>query len=106
MPIEVTPSAAKFISEMIARSGKANVLLQLVDGGCNGYEYKWTTTDETAGDIAIRLNDNNMLYLDKTTAERMYASIISIQPDGLNQKLSILNPNVRNECGCGLSVSF
>lgn len=106
MPIEVTPAAAKFISEMIVRSGKANVLLQLVDGGCNGYEYKWTTTDDTTGDIAIRLNDTNMLYLDKSTAERMYASIISIQPDGLNHKLSILNPNVRNECGCGLSVSF
>lgn len=62
--------------------------------------------DDTNGDIAIRLTSDNMLYLDKTTAEKMYASMIIIEKDGLNKKLTIINPNVKGTCGCGISVNF
>lgn len=105
-PIEVTTSAANYIADMIIKDGKTNVKLELVDGGCNGFEYKWTTTDDANGDIAIRLNSSNVLYLDKLTAEKMYASMIIIEKDGLNKKLTIVNPNVKGTCGCGISVNF
>lgn len=105
-PVEVTTSAAAYISNMIKRDGKKHVRLELVDGGCNGYEYRWTTTDEENGDIAIRLNQENVLYLNKSTAEKMYASMIVMEKEGLNNKLTIINPNIKGSCGCGLSVNF
>lgn len=105
-PVEVTKSAAEFIADMITKQGKKNVKLELVVGGCHGHEYKWTTTDEDNGDIAIRLNADNMLYLDQSTAEKMYASMIIIEKDGINKKLTIVNPNIKGTCGCGLSVSL
>jgi iron-sulfur cluster assembly accessory protein len=105
-PVEVTTSAAGYISDMIKREGKKHVMLELVDGGCNGYEYRWTTTNEEIGDFAIRLNQENMLYLNKSTAEKMYASMIVMEKNGLNNKLTIVNPNIKGSCGCGLSVNF
>jgi len=105
-PIEVTTAAAKYISDMIKNDGKKHVHLELVDGGCNGYEYRWTTTDEETGEFSIRLTQDNMLYLNKSTADKMFASMIVMQKDGLNSKLTIVNPNIKGSCGCGLSVNF
>ena len=106
--IEVTPNAIKHIVDMIARVNKNNLLLEIVPGGCNGFEYKWTPVDnfENDGGIEIRLGENNLLYLNKFTADKMTGSIIAIETTGLNKKLNIINPNVSYSCGCGESVTF
>jgi iron-sulfur cluster assembly protein len=106
--IEVTSNASKHIVDMISRAGKNNLLLEIVPGGCNGFEYKWTPVDDYQNDggIEIRLSENNVLYLNKFTADKMAGSVISIQTLGLNKKLSIINPNVTYSCGCGESVTF
>lgn len=109
IPVEITSAAAAHLVKMIQRDGKKNIILSIVPGGCNGFEYKWEITDgilDQDGDIGIRLSAENILYLSKTTAEKMYASIISIKDDGLSKKLEILNPNVAYACGCGESVNF
>jgi iron-sulfur cluster assembly protein len=106
--IEVTPNASKHIVSMITRDNKRNLLLEIVPGGCNGFEYKWTPVDdfENDGGIEIRLSENNVLYLNKFTADKMTGSIIAIETLGLNKKLNIINPNVSYSCGCGESVTF
>lgn len=106
--IEVTPNASKHIVDMISRVNKNNLLLEIVPGGCNGFEYKWTPIDnfENDGGIEIRLSENNVLYLNKFTADKMTGSIIAIETTGLNKKLNIINPNVTYSCGCGESVTF
>jgi iron-sulfur cluster assembly protein len=106
--IEVTPNAGKHIVDMITRVNKNNLLLEIVPGGCNGFEYKWTPVDdfENDGGIEIRLSENNVLYLNKFTADKMTGSIIAIETTGLNKKLNIINPNVTYSCGCGESVTF
>ena len=109
IPVEITTAAAKHIVKMIERDAKKNIILSIVPGGCNGFEYKWEVTNESLdqdGDVGIRLRSENILYLSKATAEKMYASIISIKEEGLSKKLEILNPNVAYACGCGESVNF
>ena len=109
IPIEVTTAAKEHIVKMVSREGKKNVILDIVTGGCNGFEYKWIVTDDiltAAGDIGIRLSENNMLYLSESTAQRMSASMITLTEAGLSRKLDILNPNVAYACGCGESINF
>lgn len=109
IPVEITTAAASHLIKMIQRDGKKNIILAIVPGGCNGFEYKWEITDgalDQDGDVGIRLSSENILYLSKDTAAKMYASIISIKDDGLSKKLDILNPNVAYSCGCGESVNF
>jgi iron-sulfur cluster assembly protein len=107
--VEVTTAAKSHIIGMILRDGKSNVILDIVPGGCNGYEYKWSTTDEILtenGSTTIRLSDINMLYLTKSATDNMSASVITMKQEGLNRKLEIINPNVAYACGCGESVNF
>jgi Fe-S cluster assembly iron-binding protein IscA len=101
-PVEITASAATYISDAIKRDGKKNVLLELVDDPCNGYEYRWTMTNDENGDIAIRLNHENVLYLKQSTANMMYASAIVMEKDSL----TIMNPNLKGSCGCKLCVNL
>ena len=109
MPIEITDDAKEHIVKMVSREGKKNVILDIVTGGCNGFEYKWIVTDNIlagAGDIGIRLSEDNVLYLGESTAQRMFASMITLTQAGLSRKLEIVNPNVAYACGCGESVNF
>lgn len=109
IPLEVTVAAKSHIIGMILRDGKTNVILDIVPGGCNGYEYKWTLTNDTLtenGSTDIRLSDSNVLYLTKGATDKMSASVITIKQEGLNRRLEIINPNVAYECGCGESVNF
>ena len=108
-PIEITAAAREHIVKMVSREGKKNVILDIVTGGCNGYEYKWTVTDDIlvgVGDVDIRLSEDNVLYLSESTALRMFASMITLTEAGLSRKLDILNPNVAYACGCGESINF
>jgi len=108
-PVEITNKAQKHIVDMIRRDGKANVLLDIVPGGCNGYEYKWTTTNDNIDEpssVSIRLSEDNVLYLKEDAAKKLYASIITMRQEGLSSKLEIINPNVAYACGCGESVNF
>lgn len=97
-PVEVSKSAASYICGMIAKSGKKHVKLEVIDCGCDGHEYKWTTTDDENGDIGIRLNAENMLYLNDDTAKKMYASVIVMEGNEGDKKLSIMNPNIKGSC--------
>lgn len=109
IPLEITTAAKNHIVSMILRDEKTNAILDLVPGGCNGYEYKWTLTDEPLtenGNTDIRLSDANVLYLTKRATDKMSASVITIKQEGLNRRLEIINPNVAYECGCGESVNF
>lgn len=108
-PIEITHLAQKHLVEMVAKSGKSNIILDIVPGGCNGFEYKWIPTDDAIdepGSVSIRLSENNVLYFNEATAKKMYASIITMVKEGLSSKLTIINPNVDYACGCGESVNF
>lgn len=109
IPVEITSAAKNHIVSMILRDGKTSAILDLVPGGCNGYEYKWTLTNEPLtenGSTDIRLSDSNMLYLTTRATDKMSASVITIKQEGLNRRLEIINPNVAYECGCGESVNF
>lgn len=94
-PIEITKSAAKYICDMFTCQDNKNVKLEMVGNVSQGHAYKWTATNESAGDIAIRLNQENVLYLDLATAEKMYASAIVLTKQGNAQHLTIVNPTTK-----------
>jgi Fe-S cluster assembly iron-binding protein IscA len=102
-PLEVTKAAASYISDVIAKSGKKHITLECLDCADNGHEYKLTTTDDENGDIGIRLNAKNVLYLNNDTAKKMYASVIVMEGNNDNKKLSIMNPNIKGSCDTNIN---
>ena len=105
--IKVTPSAAKKVSSLLTKQGRANGVLRVavVGGGCSGLQYKMDLQDapasrdimvETAG-IKVVVDPKSALYV--TGSELDF--IDALQDGGFKVK----NPNAATSCSCGESFS-
>lgn len=105
--IKVTPSAAKKVSSLLSRQGRANGVLRVavVGGGCSGLQYKMDLQDAPANrdivvdssGIKVVVDPKSALYV--TGSELDYVD--ALQDGGFKVK----NPNAATSCSCGESFS-
>ena len=105
--IKVTASAAKKVSSLLLKQGRANGVLRVavVGGGCSGLQYKMDLQDgpaardimvESAG-IKVVVDPKSALYV--TGSELDYRD--ALQEGGFK----VTNPNAATSCSCGESFS-
>jgi len=105
--IKVTASAAKKVSSLLTKQGRANGVLRVavVGGGCSGLQYKMDLQDapasrdimvDTAG-IKVVVDPKSALYV--TGSELDFVD--ALQDGGFKVK----NPNAATSCSCGESFS-
>ena len=104
--ITVTEEAKQYLIRMLRAHDRLAVKLGLDAAGCTGFKYTWTPVTTNIADNVICLDDEYSLVFDKMTALNVVNSTIDIVIEGLNKRLSVINPNVDHMCGCGESVSF
>jgi iron-sulfur cluster assembly protein len=105
--IKVTASAAKKVSGLLNKQGRANGVLRVavVGGGCSGLQYKMDLQDGPAsrdilvetGGIRVVVDPKSALYV--TGSELDYVD--ALQDGGFKVK----NPNAATSCSCGESFS-
>ena len=105
--IKVTASAARKVSGLLIRQGRANGVLRVavVGGGCSGLQYKMDLQDGPAsrdilvetGGIKVVVDPKSALYV--TGSELDYVD--ALQDGGFKVK----NPNAATSCSCGESFS-
>ena len=106
MTVSISDSAVDRINSYISNRGDAlGVRLGVRTTGCSGLAYIVEFVDnllpgdivfETKG-IKIVVNAKSLSYLDGTELD--YAK------EGLNEGFKFVNPNVKDECGCGESFT-
>jgi iron-sulfur cluster assembly protein len=105
--IKVTESAAKKVSSLLSKQGRAHGVLRVavVGGGCSGLQYKMDLQDgpanrdilvESSG-IKVVVDPKSALYV--TGSELDYLD--ALQDGGFKVK----NPNAATSCSCGESFS-
>jgi len=105
--IKVSASAARKVSSLLTKQGRANGVLRVavVGGGCSGLQYKMDLQDapanrdimvESSG-IKIVVDPKSALYV--TGSELDYVD--ALQDGGFKVK----NPNAATTCSCGESFS-
>jgi iron-sulfur cluster assembly protein len=105
--IKVTASAAKKVTGLLTRQGRANGVLRVavVGGGCSGLQYKMDLQDGPAsrdflvetGGIKVVVDPKSALYV--TGSELDYVD--ALEEGGFKVK----NPNAATSCSCGESFS-
>jgi iron-sulfur cluster assembly protein len=105
--IKVTASAAKKVTGLLTKQGRANGVLRVavVGGGCSGLQYKMDLQDSPAsrdilvetGGIKVVVDPKSALYV--TGSELDYVD--ALQDGGFKVK----NPNAATSCSCGESFS-
>src|SRR5215212_5174870 len=105
--IKLTPNAAKKVTGLLTKQGRAQGVLRVavVGGGCSGLQYKMDLQDspanrdimvETAG-VKVVVDPKSALYV--TGSELDYVD--ALQDGGFKVK----NPNAATTCSCGESFS-
>lgn len=105
--IKVTPNAAKKVTGLLVKQGRANGVLRVavVGGGCSGLQYKMDLQDGPAsrdimvetGGIRVVVDPKSALYV--TGSELDFVD--ALQDGGFKVK----NPNAATSCSCGESFS-
>jgi iron-sulfur cluster assembly accessory protein len=105
--VKLTPNAARKVSSLLTKQGRANGVLRVavVGGGCSGLQYKMDLQDNPAnrdilvesGGVRVVVDPKSALYV--TGSELDYSE--ALQDGGFKVK----NPNAATSCSCGESFS-
>jgi len=107
--INVTPSAATKINELLIEEQKTNAGLRVFvqGGGCSGFQYG-LMIDEGEGDESTdSLIETNgvKLLVDPISARYLRGAEVDFVDNITGGGFTIKNPNAKSTCGCGSSFS-
>jgi iron-sulfur cluster assembly protein len=104
--ISLSESAAERVSRFLeSRGSGVGVRLGVKTSGCSGMAYVLEFVDDVNDDdvvfedrgVKVIIDQKSMVYLDGTE--------LDYGKEGLNEGFKFNNPNVKDECGCGESVT-
>lgn len=107
MAVTLSERAASHVANYMVKRGKGiGLRLGVRTSGCSGMAYKLEFADVSHPDdiefeshgVRVLVDAKSLPYLDGTELD--YAR------EGLNEGFRFNNPNVKDACGCGESVTF
>ncbi|WP_290701544.1 iron-sulfur cluster assembly protein IscA [Amphritea sp.] len=107
MAITMTPAASQHVSKYLQSRGHGlGIRLGVRTSGCSGMAYVLEFVDDTQDEdevfetegVKVIIDPKSLLYLDGTE--------LDFVKEGLNEGFKFINPNVKNECGCGESFNI
>jgi iron-sulfur cluster assembly protein len=104
MAITLTEKAAKHINRYIERRGKGMGLrFGVRTTGCSGLAYKLEYVDEAAPEDQVFESYGVKVFVDPKSLPYIDGTELDFAREGLNEGFKFINPNVKDECGCGES---
>jgi iron-sulfur cluster assembly accessory protein len=106
-PFRLTESAAKQIAAILATEPGAKALrVEVLAGGCSGFQYKFDLTDtQNADDLIITALDA-AVFVDPSSLDLLAGSELDYKNALMGAHFVVQNPNATSSCGCGTSFSI
>ncbi|WP_269533859.1 iron-sulfur cluster assembly protein IscA [Chitinimonas sp. BJYL2] len=106
MALTLSESAAKHVSNYIAKRGKGvGVRLAVRTSGCSGMAYKLEFVDVPAAEDLSFESFGVKIFTDAKSLPYLDGTELDFVKEGLNEGFKFNNPNVKDECGCGESFN-
>lgn len=104
MAITLSESAAKHVSNFIAKRGKGlGIRLGVKTSGCSGMAYKLEFVDVATDDDITFQSHGVTVFTDAKSLAYLDGTELDYTKEGLNEGFKFNNPNERDRCGCGES---
>ena len=109
MNINVTPTAAEKITELLAEENKTDAGLRVFvqGGGCSGFQYGLMIDEgegDTEADQVFEVNGVRLL-VDPISLRYLKGAEVDFVDNNMGGGFTIKNPNAKSTCGCGSSFS-
>ncbi len=106
MPISLSESAARHVSNFIAKRGKGfGIRLGVKTSGCSGMAYKLEFVDNTETEDLVFESHGVKVVIDPKSLAYLDGTELDFVKEGLNEGFKFNNPNVKDQCGCGESFN-
>ena len=103
--INVSPTAASKINELLAEEGKtgSGLRVSVQGGGCSGFQYGLMI--EESGGVADQVIESNgvRLFVDPVSVSYLKGAEVDFVDNLSGGGFTIRNPNAKSTCGCGSS---
>lgn len=97
--ITISESAKDYLTNV--RGDNPYVYLQVQGGGCSGFQYEWSFTDDSSKGTLIE----DLLVVDKLAEMFLIGCEVDYVQELGGSFLKVKNPNATASCGCGESFA-
>ena len=100
--LKLTETAIHRLHWIAERNNSKYCRLSVKGGGCAGFEYEWTTTDnEERGDVLLK----DILVVNRDYELFLLGTTLDWEKGAFKSEFTITNPNAKSSCGCGESFA-
>ena len=101
--ITILDNALLRLRELRDKHNKKFVRLQVKGGGCAGFNYDWSfSNEETRNDVIV----NDILIIDRINELYLTGMQLDYTYDDFESAFVFKNPQAKSSCGCGTSFSI
>ena len=102
--LTITDYARTYLNYKCIQNNKEYVRLTVKPSGCAGFKYDWDYTD-TIIDATDKLVDDLIVIRGEGAQLAIAGSTVDYISKLFGSELRIINPNVQDVCGCGVSFT-
>ncbi|HQR04732.1 MAG: iron-sulfur cluster assembly protein IscA [Proteobacteria bacterium] len=104
--ITLSENAARHVSNFLSKRGKGiGVRLGVKTSGCSGMAYKLEFADTALPEDHVFESRGLKVLVDPKSLPYLDGTELDYTKEGLNEGFKFVNPNVKDECGCGESFN-
>lgn len=104
--LSVTPAALEHFRRQLSNQPGKAVRVSVKKSGCTGFMYVIDMVEQGAAeDLHYQLDDQVELLVDRDSLAILSGTEIDMVKEGINRQIRFINPNVKDQCGCGESFS-
>jgi iron-sulfur cluster insertion protein len=101
----VTERAAARIAEL-AGPGQQSLRVNVLSGGCSGFQYQFELTEGTEPDDVIIERGGARVLIDPASLELLAGSELDFKDELMGAYFAVKNPQATSSCGCGTSFAI
>ncbi|WP_058556175.1 iron-sulfur cluster assembly accessory protein [Thiohalocapsa sp. ML1] len=107
MAVTLTDSAARHVSNMLAKRGHGiGLRIGTKKSGCTGFAYVVDYADDVDEDDQVFESHGVKVVVDDASLTRLDGMEVDfVKSSLLNEGFEFRNPNIKDQCGCGESFS-
>ncbi len=106
--LTITSRAAKVMRDQLVKRGTpdAAIRLGIRGGGCTGYSYLFEFADKLRKNDHVFEQDGVRVVVDPKSMILLEGTEVDFETGIRGHGFKFMNPNTKDSCGCGESISF
>jgi iron-sulfur cluster assembly protein len=106
MAVTLSEAAAKHVANFLQKRGKGiGIRLGVKTSGCSGMAYKLEFADVPEPEDIVFESHGLKVLVDPRSLPYLDGTVLDFTREGLNEGFKFINPNVKDQCGCGESFT-